>query len=80
MTYPIITTVDPDLPRTPRRHRRASGRQLSDLSAHLLADIGVVRQRTGRYAASLLPGGVRGQTPAVLAAPEKTTPEQLSAD
>lgn len=54
MTYPIINSVDPTLPRAVRRRRKQTSWQLNDLSAELLADLGVVRQRTGRYAPALL--------------------------
>ena len=59
MTYPIIVPEQ----REPARHARKNrkGWQLSDLSTRLLEDIGVVRQRNGKYASAAMRQAIRRQ-------------------
>lgn len=51
MTYPIIVPENPDTS-VRKTKTKSRGWQLHDLSPRLLADIGVVRQRNGRYASA----------------------------
>ncbi len=51
MTYPIIVPEYRDTS-TRKKKTRRSDWQLQDLSPRLLDDIGVVRQRNGRYASA----------------------------